>query len=117
LRDGEQRALQWPNVDLEHGTVNVCEVFDRHAGASREGTKTGASRTVPILPELVPLLRELAAKAEGEGLVCRGVTEQTSMARGLRTWLREGGGDLRRSPKRTHLCSPKVTHQKRLETK
>jgi integrase len=91
LRDGEQRALRWEHVDLEHGIVNVCEVFDRHAGASREGTKSGASRTVPILPELVPLLRELAAKAEGGGLVCRGVASQRAMARGLRTWLRRAG--------------------------
>jgi len=91
LRDGEQRALRWEHVDLLHGIVNVCEVFDRHAGASREGTKTGASRTVPILPELVPLLRELAAKAEGVGLVCRGIASQRAMARGLRTWLRRAG--------------------------
>jgi integrase len=29
LRDGEQRALRWEHVDLEHGIVNVCETFDQ----------------------------------------------------------------------------------------
>jgi integrase len=91
LRDGEQRALRCEHVDLEHGIVNVCEVFDRLTGASREGTKTGASRTVPILPELMPLLREMHDRVEGGGWVCQGITGQASMARGLRTWLRKAG--------------------------
>jgi integrase len=89
LRDGEQRALRWEHVDLEHGTVNVCEVFDRSTKTVRDGTKTGASRTVPIPPALVPLLTDMRERAGGTGLVCRGIASQRAMARGLRTWLRK----------------------------
>jgi len=91
LRDGEQRALRWEHVDLEHGIVNVCEVFDRLTKTSREGTKSGASRTVPIPGTLLPLLREMSEAAGGEGLVCRGIASQRAMARGLRTWMRKAG--------------------------
>jgi integrase len=91
LRDGEQRALRWEHVDLEHGTVNVCEVFDRTSKSVREGTKTDAPRVVPIPPAIVPLLSEMHAKADGTGLVCRGIASQRAMARGLRTWLRKAG--------------------------
>lgn len=93
LRDGEQRALRWEHVDLEHGVVNVCEVFDRTSKAVRDGTKTEAPRVVPIPPTLVPLLEAMHAKADGTGLVCRGIASQRAMARGLRTWLRKAGVD------------------------
>ena len=90
LRDGEQRALRWEHVDLDHGVVTVCETFDRHSKAVREGTKTGAARIVPIPAPLLPLLREMH-DAHDEGLVCRGIASQRAMARGLRTWLRVAG--------------------------
>lgn len=91
LRDGEQRALRWAHVDLEHRIVNVCETFDKHTKAAREGTKTDAPRTVPIPAPLLPLLTEMHAEVEGTGLVCRGIASQRAMARGLRTWLRKAG--------------------------
>ncbi len=79
LGDGEQRALRWEHVDLVHGTVNVCEVYDRTSKAVREGTKTDAPRIVPIPAALVPLLSEMHERAGGSalhhvqaaGLVCR----------------------------------------------
>lgn len=91
LRDGEQRALRWPQVDLEHGIVRVSETFDRETKAAREGTKTGAVRTVPIPAPLMPLLTQMHEESGGEGLVCKGVYSQRAMARGLRTWLRKAG--------------------------
>ena len=90
LRDGEQRALRWDHVDLEHGVCNVCEVFDRGLGRVREGTKSGEVRQVPIPPPLMPLLASMHASAEGKGLVCK-MASQRAMARGLRTWLRVSG--------------------------
>lgn len=89
LRDGEQRALRWPNVDLEHGVVHVRETTSQ--GEAREGTKTDAARAVPIPPTLLPLLEAMHDEAGGEGLVCRGIASQRAMARGLRTWLRKAG--------------------------
>jgi integrase len=87
LRDGEQRALKWSAVDLEHGVVTICETYDRRAGEDREGTKSGAARVVPIRPELVPLLKAMREATGGHALVCPLASER-AMARGLRTWLR-----------------------------
>jgi integrase len=61
LRDGEQRALRWAHVDLEHGVVNVCETTSK--GEPREGTKTDAPRNVPIPATLLPLLEEMHVHA------------------------------------------------------
>lgn len=88
-RDGEQRALRWPSVDLDHTVVNLCETTTE--GKSRDGTKTGAARVVPIPPALLPLLRAMHEAAGGKGLVCTGIASQRAMARGLRTWLRVAG--------------------------
>jgi integrase len=89
LRDGEQRALRWAHVDLEHAAVNVCETTTK--GEAREGTKSDATRTVPIPAPLLPLLRDMHKAAGGGGLVCRGIASQRAMAPGLRTWLRKAG--------------------------
>jgi integrase len=91
LRDGEQRALRWEHVDLEHSVITVCETFDKHAKAVREGTKTGVARIVPVPPSLLPLLSQMHDDADGDGLVCRGIASPRAMARGLRTWLRVSG--------------------------
>jgi integrase len=90
LRDGEQRALRWKHVDLVHGTVYVCETFDRETSAARDGTKTDAPRTIPIPAPLLPLLEAMSAEVDGTGLVCRNLPSQRAMARGLR-WLRHAG--------------------------
>ncbi len=94
LRDGEQRALKWPAVDLEHGVVTIQETYDRRTSADREGTKSGAARMVPIRAELLPLLVAMHAEAkaacepgeEPRGHVCR-MPSLRDMARGLRRWL------------------------------
>jgi integrase len=87
LRDGEQRALKWPAVDMEHGVFTICETFDRRAGADREGTKGGAARVVPIRAELMPLLEAMKEEeGGGKGLVCK-LPSLRDMARGLRRWL------------------------------
>ncbi len=92
LRDGEQRALKWSAVDLEHGVVTICETYDRRAGEDREGTKSGAARVVPIRPELVQLLTAMHDATGGKGYVCP-LPSERAMARGLRTWLRHAGVD------------------------
>lgn len=89
LRDGEQRALRWAHVDLEHGIVNVCETTSK--GKAREGTKSGKARPVQIPATLMPLLEAMHAAVDGAGLVCTGIASQRAMARGLRTWLKKAG--------------------------
>jgi len=92
LRDGEQRALKWPAVDLEHGVVTIAETYDRRAGADREGTKSGAARVVPIRAELIPLLEAMKEESGGKGIVCK-LPSLRDMARGLRRWLMKAGVD------------------------
>jgi integrase len=87
LRDGEQRALKWPAVDLEHGVVTIQETFDRRENEDREGTKSGAARVVPIRPELLSLLEAMHEESGGEGYVCS-LPSLRDMARGLRRWLK-----------------------------
>jgi integrase len=90
LRDGEQRALKWPAVDLEHGVITIAETYDRRAGADREGTKGGAARQVPIRSELLPLLEAMHEESGGSGYVCT-LPSLRDMARGLRRWLDRAG--------------------------
>jgi len=113
LRDGEQRALRWKHVDLEHVIVNVCEVFDQTTNATREGTKTGAARSVPIPQPLRPLLDSMHEAAEGSGLVCQGIYSQRAMARGLRTWLKKAGVDRTELHARTSVSLPIRWHDLR----
>ena len=90
LRDGEQRALKWPNVDLEHGVITVAERFDRRTNEDRDGTKGGAARQIPIHPHLLPLLEAMHEESGGTGYVCD-MPSLRDMARGLRRWLRRAG--------------------------
>jgi len=98
VRDGEQRALKWPAVDLTHGVVTIQETYDRDTEADREGTKGGAARMVHVRPELLPLLKAMHAEAkaamggehEPKGHVCK-LHSHHDMARGIRTWLWNAG--------------------------
>lgn len=90
LRDGEQRALRWANVDFEHGLVRIAEVYDRRAEETRDGTKANAGRYVPIHPHLMPVLRALKSETKGKGTVCL-LPSERDMARGLRRWLKRAG--------------------------
>jgi len=51
LRPSEAAGLRWENVDLNNGSIKVCEVFV--AGKFRKTTKTEETRTVPMLPQLL----------------------------------------------------------------
>lgn len=68
LRPGELAALEWGDVDLAHGFVNVHQALDREAGEVKS-TKTGVTRKVPIHPHLAPLLEVLRKEAKGKGRV------------------------------------------------
>ena len=90
LRDGEQRAMKWSSVDLEHGVVLVEASYDRRTDEVKDGTKTGGARMVPIPEALRPMLRAMHEESGGEGLV----TEMPSlrhMSRGLRQMLLVAG--------------------------
>ena len=92
LRVGEQAALKWSAVDLEHGVATIQETYDRRDGADREGTKSGAARMVHVRPELLPLLREMHEESGGKGSVCK-LPNLQDLAAGLRRWLKRAGID------------------------
>jgi integrase len=50
LRPSEAAGLRWENVNLDQGTIHVCEAFV--AGKFKKTTKTDENRTVPMLPQL-----------------------------------------------------------------
>lgn len=51
-RVGEAMALEWTDVDLEAGTATL-----RRSAVGADSTKGGHARAVPLLPELVAVLR------------------------------------------------------------
>ena len=68
-RPGELEALEWEDVDLEHGVIHVHRAIDR-TGAGGKETKTNNPRRIPIEPALLPLLeamRDESAEKSGDG--------------------------------------------------
>jgi integrase len=60
LRQGEQRALTWGQVDLDNLKVHVTQAMQPHDNLNPGDTKTKAGRrVVPLHPELAKELREL----------------------------------------------------------
>ncbi len=88
-RAGELRALDWEDVDLEHGSVHIHRAEDRETGTAK-GTKTKHPRRFNIDPALLPLLAAMHEETGGEGLVCS-LPSERDMARGLRRWLKKAG--------------------------
>jgi integrase len=88
-RAGELAALEWGDVDLDHGAIHIHRSTDR-TRAHRKGTKTEAARRIPIEPTLLPLLRALHAEAKGRGPVVRMPSTGKQSAR-LRIYLARVG--------------------------
>jgi integrase len=68
LRDGELRALECRDVDLEHGAIRVTKAWNRNLKRVTS-PKGGKARDVPIEPALVPLLKALKAERRNTGLL------------------------------------------------
>jgi integrase len=63
MRAGELAALEWSDVDLEHGIIHVHRSIDRVRGRAAGSTKGDAARRIPIEPTLRPLLEALYLEA------------------------------------------------------
>ncbi len=70
VRPGELAALEWGDVDLERGIVNVHRAIELRGGEEK-ATKTGTSRKLPIPLSLRPLLALLHEEHGGIGRVLR----------------------------------------------
>jgi integrase len=72
MRTGELRALQWRDLDLDSGVIQV-----RRSMARKEtyGTKTGSPREVPLVAGTVEVLREHreAVQAAGHAVTGQGL--------------------------------------------
>lgn len=85
-RRGELEALEWGDVDLDRGTVNVHCATDRETGEVRQ-TKTGETRRFLLEREIVPLLKQLRKECGGVGRVFPGVPPAEDLAAYLRKCL------------------------------
>lgn len=73
LRSGEVCGLQWENVDLANGCLNIRHSLSKYDGL--KGPKTDAGiRRVDLAPPVLAMLRELKAAAgpDATGYVLRG---------------------------------------------
>lgn len=68
LRPGELAALEWSDVQDEHGYVSVHQALDMRTGKIKP-TKTGITRKVPIPEALASLLVLMRAEASGGPVV------------------------------------------------
>ena len=112
LRVGEQAALKWSSVDLEHRVATIQEKYDRRTDSDKEGTKSGGARIVPIRAELVPLLEMMRKESGGRGYVCE-LPNLQDLACGLRRWLTKAGLDRAQLHKATTVSRPLRWHDLR----
>ena len=92
-RAGELAALEWSDVDLEHGTIHIHRSLDSRRGSAStkatKATKSDTARRVRIEPALAPLLASLHRMAGGTGRVIRKPGDGASAK--LRTYLMRAG--------------------------
>lgn len=64
-RAGELAALEWPDIDLEHGVIHITRSVEAETRTVKS-TKSGTTRRVPVEPELRPLLSRLRDERKGK---------------------------------------------------
>ncbi len=92
-RAGEIAALEWSDVDLEHGTIHVHRSHDRKSDRTK-ATKTDTARRIPIEPQLRPLLVAMRKEAGGDkakGAIVRIPGGGQMLAPRLRRYIRRAG--------------------------
>jgi integrase len=67
-RPGELQVLEWSDVDLDDRKIRITRAWD-YKNDRVKSTKTGEARTIPIEPNLLPLLACMRKRARGKGLV------------------------------------------------
>jgi len=89
VRPGELEALEWEDVDLDRGIINVHRAIDRQRGGTKS-TKTDAPRRFPIEPALLPLLHAMFVEGKEIGIVVA-MPPMEDWARRLRKYLEWSG--------------------------
>jgi hypothetical protein len=89
LRAAEARALEWPDVDMEHGVALIHRTADD--SGRLDSTKSQRARRVAIEPALLPMLRRMHARAGGVGRVLPRMPTEKHLAPMLRRHLTAAG--------------------------
>jgi len=90
VRAGELEALEWDDIDIEHGKVTIHRSIDREDGATK-GTKSEETRPFGLEPNLMPLLWQMCVDAGGKGRVFPGMPRPRDLAEKLRDYLKLAG--------------------------
>lgn len=71
LRRGELLALEWKNINLVKGFINVCQTLVAVKGgqAIRNTTKTNKDRIVPLCEQSIKVLEEIHTRDSSEGFL------------------------------------------------
>ncbi len=104
-REAELRALDWSDIDFEHGVIHIHTARNRRTG-DITATKGMQNRRIPIDPALLPLLVAMHAEAEGKGLLFPIYPVAHHSAIGLRAWLKKA------QIKRAELFRNSPTHKR-----
>ena len=75
LRLGEERAIEWSDIDTVHWMVRIHRSADERGRGSREYTKTGSVRHFRIEPNLRPLLTQMAKESGAQGRLFNAIVE------------------------------------------
>lgn len=76
MRQGEIAGLRWRAIDLDAGTIHVCEAIAQAGGTYSKDPKTHQDRHIPIASGLASILRSWRAERHAEW-------EHTRNVRGL----------------------------------
>ena len=71
LRVGEQKALRWSSVNLDHGVATIEAKYDRQSATDKDGTKSGGGAHRPDPGRADPVAGDDAEGERGEGVRLR----------------------------------------------
>lgn len=93
LRPGELRVLRWSDVDMVHGVISITRAWDSREDREKEPKTRNGVRTVPVHPNLMPLLKRMhEGAAETDGVVpLLGRIPEDAVAEHTRRHLRAAG--------------------------
>jgi integrase len=111
-RDGELRALECRDLDVEHMSMSITKAAESKTGVV-QSTKGKCKRSVTIEPSIVPLIKAVKAEKADQRAPFADIPSPTGMARGLRSWLLKAGVDRHELHHKTPTTRPIRFHDLR----
>lgn len=91
LRPGELRVLRWSDVDLQYGIIHVTRAWDYLRGKEKQPKTRAGTRSVPIEPELRPLLQRIRRAPDEHVAPLLATLHRASLPQMLRAHLSQAG--------------------------